>query len=669
MRKLFLWITFFVGLKITAQVNLIKGPYIQVGTPNSVILKWETDVPADSRLMYGTNQFILTSLLSSTISSVTHSFQINGLQPYTRYYYSIGTSTIVIQGDANNYFVTSPLPGKGGKYRFWVTGDCGNLSPNQLNCKNAYLNYNGNNITNGWLLLGDNAYFFGSDAEYNANFFAVYQTDIMKKTTLWPAPGNHDYSNGTVTTPTVPYYDIFSMPINAEAGGVASGTKSYYSFDYGNIHFISLDSYGTDVANKKMYDTTSSQALWLKQDLAANKKQWTIAYWHHPPFTMGSHNSDTETELVQIRSDFIKILERNKVDLILCGHSHDYERSKLMKGHYGAEATFTASVHQLDSSTALYDKSPNSCPYTKDSLNKKTGTVYVVAGSAGQAGGMQSTFPHDAMFYSNATDGGSLILDFEGNRLDVKWLCGDGIIRDRFTIMKEVNTVKTITVFPEQPVTLAASWPGSYLWSNLATTLSVTVIPLNNVNYWVKDTNSCLADTIKLKVLPKSAFTGPSYICAGASPVYKDNSTSAPVSWSWSVTPTLGVLIDAPSSSSPTVSFPNAGTYTLSMVASNSDGSGTFAAKTISVNLCYGAGNDLDKLVRPNPNNGSFSINVNEYYETEITILDVVGKTVLKKTLHHGLNPLTIDGSAGVYYCWVVSRNRVVSWGKIIVIK
>jgi len=31
---------------------------------------------------------------------------------------------------------------------------------------------------------------------------------------------------------------------------------------------------------------------WLRQDLAANHKQWLIAYWHHPPYTKGGHDSD-----------------------------------------------------------------------------------------------------------------------------------------------------------------------------------------------------------------------------------------------------------------------------------------------------------------------------------------------------------------------------------------
>jgi UDP-2,3-diacylglucosamine pyrophosphatase LpxH len=117
--------------------------------------------------------------------------------------------------------------------------------------------------------------------------------------------------------------------------------------------------------------------------LSNRNKGWIIAYWHHPPYTMGSHNSDKEEELVHIRENFIRILERYGVDLIICGHSHDYERSKLMKGHYGPEPSFNPSF-LLSNSSGLYDGTPNSCPYLKDSAEGYAGTVYIVSGSAGQ---------------------------------------------------------------------------------------------------------------------------------------------------------------------------------------------------------------------------------------------------------------------------------------------
>src|SRR5258706_592214 len=83
---------------------------------------------------------------------------------------------------------------------------------------------------------------------------------------------------------------------------------------------------------------------WLKQDLAMNEKEWLIAFWHHPPYTKGSHDSDFEVELFEMRQNAVPILESYGVDLVLCGHSHCYERSFLIQGHYGSSWTFDESM-------------------------------------------------------------------------------------------------------------------------------------------------------------------------------------------------------------------------------------------------------------------------------------------------------------------------------------
>jgi hypothetical protein len=567
----------FLGVTTPA---IVKGPYMQIGTQNSMMIRWETNLACNSQVAYGTSSLALTNTVTDASVVTSHSIQIIGLNPYTKYYYNIGTTSVVIQGDQNNSFLTSPIPGTPGDYRFWMVGDCGNASTNQINVKNQFITWNGSRDVDGWLLSGDNAYSSGTNAEFNAEFFNIYQTDVMKKMVLWPAPGNHDYNNGASTATTVPYYSFFSTPTTGQAGGVPSGNPAYYSYDYGNIHFISLDSYGT-VAGNKMYDTLGAQAVWLKADLAANTQRWTIAYWHHPPYTMGSHNSDSETDLAAVRSKFIRILERNKVDMIIVGHSHDYERSKLMKGHYGNEASFNAGLHNLSTQSGMYDGSANSCPYLKDSINVKNGTVYVVSGSAGQLGGTQGAFPHNAMHYSNATNGGSFIMDIKDNRLDATWLCADGVVRDKFTMYKDVSVVKSYTVLPGVNNTISASWPGNYLWSNASITQSIVVSPTSNATYWVKDPNNCVADTFKFYVLPDVNFNSSPPYCSGAAVSFSDISTNSPTSWIWSVSPAGGVSINTPTAQNPSITFSNAGTYSITLNSNNVYGAGLPTTNTL----------------------------------------------------------------------------------------
>ena len=216
---------------------------------------------------------------------------------------------------------------------------------------------------------------------------------------------------------------------------------------------------------------------------------------------MGSHNSDREGDLLQIRANFIRILERYGVDLILCGHSHLYERSRLMNGHYGAEASFDAAAHNLSTSSALYDGSNNSCPYIKDSVINK-GTVYVVSGSAGALGRHQSTYPHDAMYYSNYELGGASMIEVNENKLELKWISSDGQIRDHFVMMKDVNKNRIINIRKGQQATLTASFVGTYNWNNRKeTTRSITVKPSSGKTvYEVTDPYTCIKDRFEVRV-------------------------------------------------------------------------------------------------------------------------------------------------------------------------
>ncbi|MCE6990019.1 metallophosphoesterase [Dyadobacter sp. CY323] len=484
--------------------SLIRGPYLQSATSVSIVIRWRTDEASNSQVKFGSSAANLNKVVDDVTPVTEHEVKLTGLNPKTRYYYSIGSSSTVLQGNSENYFETPPLPGAIGKYRIGVIGDCGNNSVNQLNVRDQVGNYLGANYMNAWILLGDNAYSFGTDPEYQSNFFNVYKDGFLKKSPLYPAPGNHDYADNSdhQNDHNIPYYDVFTIPKQGEAGGVASGTEAYYSFDYGNIHFLSLDSYGKEDNATRLYDTLGKQVTWIKQDLAANaNKDWIVAYWHHPPYSKGSHDSDTESSMLKIRTDFIRILERNGVDLILCGHSHDYERSKLMQGHYGLENSLDPSVHNLSSSSGMYDGSLNSCPYEKKSA-KNRGTVYVVSGSAGQLGGMKANYPHDALPFSNATHGGGMVLEVEGNRLDAKWIGADGVIRDKFTLEKDVSRKTNIDLTSGNSVTLNSSFIGTYKWNMGATSRSIVVSPTVDTDYIVKDNFECLSDTFHVKVSP-----------------------------------------------------------------------------------------------------------------------------------------------------------------------
>ncbi len=489
-----------------ATATLTRGPYLQMGNQTAVTLRWRTNIATDSKIEVGTAFGTYPLSATNATSTTEHEVQITGLAADTKYYYRFGSSTQVLQSANDNYFTTVPPPTTTRKISIAAFGDCGiNSLSHQSSTLTAYRNYLTNNsleAADAWLLLGDNAYNAGTDAEYTSNYFNAYGNTILKNHKLYPAPGNHDYANNAANQAShnVPYFSIFTLPANAECGGVASGNERYYSYDIGNIHFLALDSYGLENGGTtRLYDTTGAQVTWVKQDLAANTKKWTIAYWHHPPYTMGSHNSDTETELVNIRQKFIRILERMGVDVILCGHSHDYERSYFLNGYYGNESSFNVSTHAKSSSSGKYDGSANSCPYIP-AAGANHGTVYVLSGSSGASGGTQSGYPHNAMPWS-VNDGGMTYIEVQENRLDQKFIRMDGTIWDKFTILKDVNKTTNLTIASGTPTILTASWPsGTYNWSNGATTRSITVSPTANTAYTVSDntTGACVSDVFNV---------------------------------------------------------------------------------------------------------------------------------------------------------------------------
>ena len=482
---------------------LTRGPYLNMGNETAVSLRWRTDVATNSKVELGTS-YGTYSIVTNNSSVVTeHEVRVTGLNADTKYYYRFGSSTQILQQGSDNYFITAPPSTTTRKLRIAAFGDCGrNDNTYQSGTLTSYRNYTASNPGEALMLLGDNAYESGTDAEFQTRFFDIYSSNILKNHILFPSPGNHDYANNSTRQAdhNIPYYSAFTLPAAGECGGVASGTEAYFSWNWGNIHFLSLDSYGKENSGTtRLYDTTGAQVTWIKSDLNANTRPWVIAYWHHPPFTMGSHNSDTETELVNMRQNFIRILERYGVDLVICGHSHDYERSYLLKNYFGTEATFNAATHAVSTSSAKYNGTTNSCPYIVAPGKVNHGTVYVVAGSAGASGGTQSGYPHNALPWS-FNDGGMLYLEVEGNRLDAKFIRRTGVVSDQFTILKDAGRTTNLTINAGSSTQLTASWIGNYAWNTGATTRSITVAPASNTTYTVNDGSACVTDVFNITI-------------------------------------------------------------------------------------------------------------------------------------------------------------------------
>ncbi|SHH67224.1 DNRLRE domain-containing protein [Massilia sp. CF038] len=434
--------------------SVVRGPYLQSASSDSITVRWRTDTATDSRVQYGASASSLTSTASSATSTKEHIVKLTGLSPNTKYFYNVGASGAVQAGDATYYFKTSPTAGTAEPARIWVIGDAGTGSSGQAAVYKAYRNYTGSTYTDFWLMLGDNAYNSGTDAEYQTNMFNVYP-EMMRQSPLWATIGNHDGTSADSATQSGPYYDIHTFPKNAEAGGVASGTEAYYSFNYGNIHVIVLDSNETSRA------TNGAMMNWMKADLANVTATWLIAIWHHPPYTKGSHNSDTETNLIEMRKNFLPILENYGVDLVLTGHSHSYERSKFIDGHYGVSSTYSSSF-EVNGGSGRVD---GTGAYTKTASLPHSGAVYSVVGASGQVSG--GTLNHPAMFLS-LNELGSMVIDVSNQTMDIKYLNNNGAVRDYFTISKNTTPPTTPAAPGALTATAASSSAINLAWTDNA---------------------------------------------------------------------------------------------------------------------------------------------------------------------------------------------------------
>lgn len=154
------------------------------------------------------------------------------------------------------------------------------------------------------ITMGDNQY---DDAHYS-DFTSYYDKSWGKfKSITKPIPGNHETYDDTPFAGYRQYFGAIATPQG----------KNYYSWNRGNWHFVALDS--NDFVKEEGL-AEPAQLTWLKQDLANNTKGCIAAYYHHPYFSSGDHGDNPDAApLWQTMLDY-------KVDLVLNGHDHHYER-------------------------------------------------------------------------------------------------------------------------------------------------------------------------------------------------------------------------------------------------------------------------------------------------------------------------------------------------------
>ena len=384
---------------------LPRQPYLQSVGTTSALVAFRTSASCSPLVRYGEGSDVSRTATASA-SGWQHAVKLTGLSPGRTYSYVVeacGSTTGVRSFQSATGADTSSV-------HFTAMGDFGTGGSLQSKVL-ALLGQNGR-AGEFLLTLGDNAYSSGTEAEFQSNMFKPMAA-LLRNTPLFPTPGNHEY----ITQNAKPYLDNFYLPANNPAG-----TERYYSFDWGPVHFVSLDSnclsYPTSECTKAL------QQAWVKQDLAATTRPWKVVFFHHPLWSSGEHGSSTS-----MRNAFAAIFEQYGVDLVLTGHDHNYERSKAMKG---------------DAVAASGAK----------------GIPYLVVGSGGatlRPFGTSSQ-PSWSAFRDNSNVG-YLDVTVNGGTLTAKFISSSNVVRDSLTLTKTVNTAATPQALLAQPASDTPAGP------------------------------------------------------------------------------------------------------------------------------------------------------------------------------------------------------------------
>jgi predicted phosphodiesterase len=456
--------------------NFVVAPYLQLGDrpsltdPESLTLLWQTIDSKDNWSVQvkddGARRW--KSQAAPKVQSVElpgngprcfFTGQLTGLAPGKPFDYRL------LRNDAPVFEAHAQARKAASQpYRFVVVGDCGTNSAPQRQVANQIYSAKPDFV----MVPGDIVYNNGRLSEYMHRYFPIYNSEqatpdkgapLIRSTVFVAAAGNHDIDvMGRVVARDLDlfpdglgYFYLWSQPLNGPplVSGQANtpkliGLESHqsrflklagpryprmanFSFDYGNAHIVVLD------ANQYMDWLDPKLRTWLEDDLAsANNAKWRFVCFHQPGF-----NSDLGHFIEQRMRLLSDIFERQKVDVVFNGHTHNYQRSyplhfvpaKRERAKPGEQINAVPGTWTLD---RAFDGVTNTHP---------DGVLYIVsgAGGAGLTGtyqaGNQSTW-QEFTFKFIAPPHSFTTCDVNDKTLIVRQLSADGDELDRFTITK-----------------------------------------------------------------------------------------------------------------------------------------------------------------------------------------------------------------------------------------
>jgi predicted phosphodiesterase len=281
-----------------------RGPYVQGVTASSAVICWVSQHPGSGVVEYGKTPELGCKETDPRVRR-RHVVALAALDPGSTYHYRVEG----VGGSSSGCFRTAPV-GDDSRFSFAVVGDSGSGGKGQLAVA-ALLERLRPDLV---LHTGDVVYPAGQERHYDRRFFAPYR-NLIKMVPLFPVLGNHDVRKGNGAA----FLENFHPPL-----GSPGSTKRYYSFDWGNTHFVALDS---ELYHGDRGSNPEEQRDFLERDLATTRKRWTVAFLHRSPYGSSRHGGDEK-----VREDLEPLFVKHGVDLIFSGHDHVYERTVPITG-------------------------------------------------------------------------------------------------------------------------------------------------------------------------------------------------------------------------------------------------------------------------------------------------------------------------------------------------
>jgi hypothetical protein len=318
---------------VRAAGDLLWGPYLQNSTTSSIVVMWATASSGASEVRYSTGggAEIVVAATSNYVlrpgatvpygtydSFYIQSATLTGLTPGVSYSYRVLTGGVELGASA----FKPARPANETAFSFVVIGDSGTANTHQKQVAARIEQLAPEFI----LHCGDMIAYSPAQPtvydEWHAKLFAIYAgyVQLLDRIPFFPSIGNHDFQD--FSDGLTPYLNIFDLPKNAT---VAADREKYYSFDYGNAHFITLNVYQSFTAGSAQYN-------WLVQDLQSTSQFWKIVWLQTGPYSSNAWGgaipgSSEATTNRNIRQILVPIFQQYDVDIVLAGDQHIYERS------------------------------------------------------------------------------------------------------------------------------------------------------------------------------------------------------------------------------------------------------------------------------------------------------------------------------------------------------